>query len=98
MVALPPLPPPTAVDTHQTAVDSQTSGQHSGQHAGGLLVTLCRDGVVLQVHVLPGREDGLGTRRLVHWCGAQVQVRDDGWCFMVVVVDVGVVLTHDLHG
>ena len=22
-----------------------------------------------------GREDGLGTNRLVHWCGAQLQVR-----------------------
>lgn len=28
----------------------------------------------VQVEVRLGQEDGLGTNRIVHWCGAQLQV------------------------
>eukprot|EP00775_Hariotina_reticulata_P006275 gene6275-6514_t len=36
-------------------------------------VTLFRGGAVLDVTVQLGQEDSLGTDRLVHWCGAQLQ-------------------------
>lgn len=45
-----------------------------GQEGVGLRVTICRDGHVSHVWVQPAQEDGMGTDRLVHWCGAQVQV------------------------
>lgn len=34
----------------------------------------CRSGAVQQVTVKVGFEDGMGTNRVVHWCGAQLQV------------------------
>ena len=37
-------------------------------------VTICRGAKVQEVEVQLGTEDGLGTRRLVHWCGAMFQV------------------------
>jgi hypothetical protein len=37
---------------------------------------VCRDGRVLSVDVALSREDGTGTAHVVHWCGAQIQVRD----------------------
>lgn len=45
--------------------------------AGPPEVTLrvCREGRALSVDVRLARENGLGTARLVHWCGAQIQVR-----------------------
>lgn len=39
-----------------------------------VLVTICRGSVVQEVEVQLGSEDGLGTRRLIHWCGAMFQV------------------------
>lgn len=37
-------------------------------------VTICRGAVVEEVEVQLGSEDGLGTSRLIHWCGAMFQV------------------------
>ena len=37
-------------------------------------VTICRGSVVQQVEVQLGSESGLGTCRLIHWCGAMFQV------------------------
>lgn len=37
-------------------------------------LTIYRDAAVKSVSVQLGLEDGLGTRRLVHWCGALLQV------------------------
>lgn len=38
-----------------------------------ITVTIFRGGQVLDLPLLLGVEDGLGTDRLVHWCGAQLQ-------------------------
>lgn len=38
---------------------------------------ICRDGKVQKVAIQLAQDHGLGTRRLVHWCGAQFQV----WLF-----------------
>ena len=37
-------------------------------------VTICRGAVVEEVEVQLGSEDGMGTSRLIHWCGAMFQV------------------------
>ena len=47
-------------------------------------LTIFREQTILQVEVRPGLQDGLGTNRLVHWCGALIQaphraVRELGW-------------------
>lgn len=36
---------------------------------------ICRDGKVQKVAIQLAQDHGLGTRHLVHWCGAQFQVR-----------------------
>ncbi len=36
---------------------------------------VCRAGKVMSVQVALACEDGLGTARIVHWCGAQLQVQ-----------------------
>jgi hypothetical protein len=44
-----------------------------------LHLTVCRAGAVLpDVPLLLGFEDGLGTRRVLHWCGAQLQAPHRG--------------------
>jgi hypothetical protein len=59
-----------------TVVSSQAG---SGGTAGGqeelpdLPLTLFRGGQVHELGVQLGKEDGMGTGRLVHWCGAQLQ-------------------------
>ena len=45
------------------------------QDAASVRLTVCRDGAVLLARVGLATEDGLGTNSLVHFCGAQVQVR-----------------------
>lgn len=51
------------------------AAQHdAGGQEGAMKLTICRDGEVSLVSVQPAHEDGMGTDRLVHWCGAQVQV------------------------
>ncbi|KAG2499918.1 hypothetical protein HYH03_002205 [Edaphochlamys debaryana] len=41
-------------------------------------LTIYRSGAVQDVEVVLGREDGMGTGRLVHWCGAQLQAPHRG--------------------
>ena len=36
-------------------------------------LTIFRSGAVQEVELRPGVEDGMGTDRLLHWCGAQLQ-------------------------
>ena len=43
-------------------------------------VTICRGAKVQEVEVQLGSEDGLGTRRLIHWCGAMFQVSQRSPC------------------
>ena len=40
-----------------------------------VLLKICREGRVQKVAIQLAQDHGLGTRRLVHWCGAQFQVR-----------------------
>ncbi|KXZ56802.1 hypothetical protein GPECTOR_1g722 [Gonium pectorale] len=41
-------------------------------------LTIYRSGCVQDVEVVLGQEDGMGTGRLVHWCGAQLQAPHRG--------------------
>ena len=56
-------------------------GDMSGVAAGSadaatdVQLKICRDGKVQKVVINLAEDHGLGTRRLVHWCGAQFQVR-----------------------
>ena len=52
------------------------SSEVAGTPGSGELVALgiCRDGKVMSVQVALACEDSLGTARIVHWCGAQLQV------------------------
>ena len=63
-----PKPPPTAA----------ASGQGTGHDGAAALMTLTvfRSGqdAVQEVLLQPGLEDGMGTNRIVHFCGAQLQV------------------------
>lgn len=49
-----------------------------GPAAPSIHLTIYRAGAVLDVEVVLGREDGMGTGRLVHWCGAQLQAPHRG--------------------
>ena len=62
--------------TNECVPPLPSSAEQAGEGGpeGGLKVTMCRDGEVSHVWVKPAHEDGMGTDRLVHWCGAQVQV------------------------
>lgn len=40
-----------------------------------VVLSVCRDGAVLDVAVRLGEESSLGTSLLVHWAGAHLQVR-----------------------
>lgn len=39
-----------------------------------VMLTVFRASAVFEIRVLLGKEDGMGTGRIVHWCGAQIQV------------------------
>jgi hypothetical protein len=52
---------------------AQQQQQQQQQQSPCVEVTLFRSGAVLDVTVKLGQEDSLGTDRLVHWCGAQLQ-------------------------
>lgn len=55
----------------------QTSASEEKNSLGvrpSIRLTIFRDAAVEHVKVQLGLEDGLGTRRLVHWCGALLQV------------------------
>ena len=57
------------------------AGDLSGVAAGSadaatdVQLKICRDGKVQKVAINLAEDHGLGTRRLIHWCGAQFQVR-----------------------
>ncbi|WIA19090.1 hypothetical protein OEZ85_003739 [Tetradesmus obliquus] len=46
---------------------------HQQQQQPSVTLTLFRSGCVMDCQVGLGQEDSLGTDRLVHWCGAQLQ-------------------------
>ena len=52
----------------------QAEAQHDAVAMPSVSVTICRGSAVQDVEVQLGREDGLGTCRLIHWCGAMFQV------------------------
>lgn len=61
--------------------ESSTGGQPTSDR---VLLTVCRGGEVMDVSLCPGSENGMGTHRIVHWCGAQLQaphraVREHGF-------------------
>ena len=47
----------------------------SADFATDVQLKICRDGKVQKVAINLAQDHGLGTRHLVHWCGAQFQVR-----------------------
>lgn len=51
-----------------------TSDQVSNPQAPVVMLTIFRQGAIHKFCVKLGKEDGMGTRRIVHWCGAQIQV------------------------
>ena len=58
------------LDSSRLAMDSQQAAAAMPQ----VSVTICRGGIVEEVEVQLGSEDGMGTCRLIHWCGAMFQV------------------------
>ena len=64
-------------DYHQNDTSSSTTPEVS-EEAAALPLTIFRGGHVISVSVLLGQEDGLGTDRLVQWCGAQLQAPHRG--------------------
>ena len=59
--------------TQEAAAGQQ--GMPEAPVADEVALRVCRQGRVLAVTVRLAHEDGMGTSRLVHWCGAQIQVR-----------------------
>ncbi len=59
--------------TQEAAAGQQ--GMPEAPVADEVALRVCRQGRVLAVTVRLAHEDGMGTPRLVHWCGAQIQVR-----------------------
>lgn len=55
-------------------VASPTSSQQDGIAKPAVAVIIFRGAAVQTVSVQLGLEDGYGTRRIVHWCGAMLQV------------------------
>lgn len=51
-----------------------------------VMLTVFRAGAVLEIGVLLGKEDGMGTGRIVHWCGAQIQVGQSALVFLHVCI------------
>ena len=69
---------------------AEASGKHSDSLQDTLFtpqvsVTICRGSAVQDVAVQLGSEDGLGTCRLIHWCGAMFQVSQHCLVTMVAV-------------
>lgn len=67
-----PKLPPAASCLH----DASGQGAGSGEAAALMTLTVFRSGQddVQEVLLQPGLEDGMGTNRIVHFCGAQLQV------------------------
>lgn len=59
-------------DKQRPAKRHKGSGQHDEQQPL-VNLTVFRAGAVIDIAVCLGQEDSLGTDRLVHWCGAQLQ-------------------------
>ncbi|GFR40978.1 hypothetical protein Agub_g1643, partial [Astrephomene gubernaculifera] len=57
---------------------AEAGTQGCGPQAPSMTLTIYRSGSVMDVEVVLGREDGMGTGRLVHWCGAQLQAPHRG--------------------
>ena len=68
--------PAPAVAAARSCGEAVEAAQQA-QLAPSVRLTVCRDGAVALATVALATEDGLGTDALVHFCGAQVQVR---WC------------------
>lgn len=69
-------------DEHQGAVangSSKDAGKGSAEAVSTddgeplMPVTIFRGGEILELKIRLGVEDGMGTSRIVHWCGAQLQ-------------------------
>ncbi|KAF6255925.1 DegP-type protease [Scenedesmus sp. NREL 46B-D3] len=61
--------------SNSSTADGHTNGlqQHPDVQQPSVTLTLFRSGCVMDCQVGLGHEDSLGTDRLVHWCGAQLQ-------------------------
>ncbi|KAL4420764.1 hypothetical protein ABPG75_010420 [Micractinium tetrahymenae] len=68
----PAVADPPAAPT-EAAAGAAASAAGAGEALAEVSLTIFREGVVQEVSVRLGREDGLGTNQLVHWCGAQLQ-------------------------
>ena len=64
----------TAITTNRTAANTRPSSSPHPLHHESLKLTILRDGCIHDnISINLGWEDGLGTIRLLHWCGAQLQ-------------------------
>lgn len=68
---------PLAVDhttPHQACASVDVTSTSSVPQGPSVVLTVFRASAVQEICVRLGREDGMGTGRIVHWCGAQIQV------------------------
>jgi len=72
-------PPPPTDDSSSAARDA-SSEQGRGAEPDLMSLTVFRssDQEVMELKLRPGVEDGMGTGRIVHFCGAQIQVGGPG--------------------
>ncbi len=64
---------PSSNGTGENGTPGETLANGADGQLPPLPLTIFRSGAVVDVSVRPGLEDGLGTDRMVHWCGAQLQ-------------------------
>ncbi len=57
------------------ALDLSGVAAGSASAATEVALKICRGGRVRKMAIRIAHDHGLGTRRLVHWCGAQFQAR-----------------------
>ncbi|EFJ52115.1 trypsin family [Volvox carteri f. nagariensis] len=70
--------PVTCFQDVERLIKQGQQGPGSAPGRPSMHLTIYRSGCVLDVEVVLGREDGMGTGRLVHWCGAQLQAPHRG--------------------
>ncbi|KAF5839291.1 hypothetical protein DUNSADRAFT_1164 [Dunaliella salina] len=63
--------PAAASATHASG---SNAGNGNSSCAPWMPVTIFRSGQIMETHVQLGLEDGMGTNRILHWCGAQLQL------------------------